>query len=119
MLRATVATIASYVFINRGECSAFALTGDLVVSITHITLLLRQEKGRKGLNAGYMSVRQIASNEAPRIATLLRAFFEGQASMAHPRGRLVRMWSITPRDDVEVWSALTLTDWLQAAYDIG
>ena len=57
VLRATVATIASYVFFNRGECIACAVTEDLVVSNTaHITLLLRQEKGRKGLNAGYKNV---------------------------------------------------------------
>ena len=117
LLRATVATIASYVFFNRGECSACALTGDLVVSSTHITLLLRQEKGRKGLDAGYKNIRQIATHEAPRIAALLRAFFEGQASMAHQRGRaLARRWSISPREDLEVWSALTLTDWLQTAF---
>ncbi len=116
VLRATVKSIASYVFFSRGECSACALTGDLVVSSSHIMLLLRQENGRKGLNAGYKNIRQIASNEAPRIAALPRAFFEGQASMAHPRGRLARRWSITPRDDLEVCSALTLTDWLQTAY---
>ena len=44
VLRAAVTTIASYVFFNRGECSACALTGDLMVNNTHITLLLRQEK---------------------------------------------------------------------------
>jgi hypothetical protein len=116
VLRAAVATIASYVFFNRGECSACALAGDLVVGSTHITLLLRQEKGRKGLNAGYRNVRQIATYEAPRIAALLRAFFKGQAAMSHPRGQLARRWSISPREDVEVWSALTLTDWLRAAF---
>ena len=36
--------------------------------------------------------------------------------MARPRGKLARRWSITPREDLEVWSALTLTDWHQAAY---
>jgi len=52
MLRAAVATIASYVFFNRRECSACAMSGDLVIGNNHITLLLRHEKGRKGLNAG-------------------------------------------------------------------
>ena len=100
MLRSAVATIASYVFFNHGECSACALKGNLVVGSTHIMLLLRQEKGRKGLNAGYNNVRQIATYEAPRIAALLRAFFKGQASMAHPRGQLARRWSISPREDL-------------------
>ncbi len=69
-----------------------------MVSSTHIdkTLLLRQEKGRKGLNAGYKNVLQIATHEAPRIEALLRAFFKGQASMAHQRGELARRWSISP-----------------------
>ena len=78
MLRATIVIIASYVFFYRGECNACALLGDLVVSNTHIMMLLRHDKGRKGFNAGYKSVRQIASNDSPRIAALLRACFEGQ-----------------------------------------
>jgi hypothetical protein len=88
-----------------------------VVGNTHIKLLLRQEKGRKGLNAGYKNVRQIATYEPPRIAALLRAFFEGQAEMAWHTGRKpARRWSISPREDLEMWSALILTEWLQAAY---
>jgi hypothetical protein len=87
-----------------------------VVGNTHITMLLRQDEGRKGLNTGYTNVRQIATHEAPRIAALLRAFFEGQASMAHPRGKLARRLSIAPLEDVEMLYALTLTDWLQTAY---
>ncbi len=63
-----------------------------------------------------MNVRQIAITEAPRIAALLRAFFDGQASMARPRGKLARRWFISHREDLEVWSALILTDWLHAAY---
>ncbi len=51
LLRASVATIAAYVFFNRGKCSACAHTGDLVVSNTRITVLLRKEKGHKGLKA--------------------------------------------------------------------
>ena len=116
VLRAIVATIASYVFFNRGEWSACALAGDIVTSITHITLLLWHEKGKKGLLAGYMNVRQIASHEAPRIAALLRAFFKGQQSIAQPRAKLTHRWSISPREDVEMWSALTLTEWLRTAY---
>jgi len=61
VLRAAIATISSYVFFNRGECSSCALAKDRVVSSTHITMLLRHEKGKKGLLAGYMNVRQITS----------------------------------------------------------
>ena len=112
VLRAEVATVASYVFFNRGECNVCALSKDLVVSSTRITLLLRHEKGRKCVNAGYKNVRQIASNEPPRIATQRRAFFEGHASMARPRGSLARRCSITLRKDFEMRSALNLTEWL-------
>ena len=36
--------------------------------------------------------------------------------MAHPRSRLARRMSISPREDVEMWSSLTLMVWLRAAY---
>ncbi len=71
VLLAAVATIAFYVFFDRGECGACALVGDQVVSDIHVTLLLRQEKRIKGLNVGYNNVRQIASHEAHRIVALL------------------------------------------------
>ncbi len=89
-----------------------------MVSNTHITLPLRQEKERKGVNAGlYKNVRQIATYEPPRIAALVREFFKGQAEMERHIGtKLARRWSLTAREDVEVWSALTLTDWLRAAF---
>jgi hypothetical protein len=116
LLRAAVATVTAYVFFNRGECSACAKAQDVVVNDTHITLLLRHEKGHKGLNAGYRNVRQIAIREAPRIAALLRAFFKGQRSMGPAGDKLSRRWSITTREDKEVWSADTLTEWLRAAY---
>ena len=45
LLRATAASVASYMFFNRGECSACAMVEDLVIDDTHITLLLRHEKG--------------------------------------------------------------------------
>ena len=41
LLRACVAVITAYVFLNRGECGALVLTGDLYVDSRHITLLLR------------------------------------------------------------------------------
>ena len=52
VLRATAASVASYLFFNRGECSAGALVEDLVIDDIHITLLLRHEKGQKTLNEG-------------------------------------------------------------------
>ena len=50
LLRAAVASIASYLFFNRGECSAYTFSSDLIVDDTHITLLLRKEKGRKNVH---------------------------------------------------------------------
>ena len=41
LLRAAVASIISYLFFNRGECSACALSSDIVVDEMHITVLLR------------------------------------------------------------------------------
>ena len=116
LLQAAVATVTAYVFFNRGECNACAQAQDVVVNDTHITLLLRHEKGHKGLNAGYRNTRQIATHKAPRIAALLRAFFKGQRSMGPAREKLSRRWSITPREEREMWSADTLTEWLRAAY---
>ena len=68
-------------FFNLGECGACALRGDIVVDEDFITLLLRQEKGKKALAAGLMNVRQIPCSQAPRIAALLGSFFNGQKSM--------------------------------------
>ena len=52
LLRAAAASIASYLFFNRGECSAYALVNDLDINDTHITLLLRHKKGQHTLNEG-------------------------------------------------------------------
>ena len=38
LLRASIAFISSYIFFNRGECSAICLAEDMVVTIDHITL---------------------------------------------------------------------------------
>jgi hypothetical protein len=51
-LRTSVASIASYVLFNRGECNSGALSDDLVVIDTYIALLLRGEKGKKARNTG-------------------------------------------------------------------
>ena len=58
-----------------------ACNDDIVVNEDFITLLLRQEKGKKALAAGLMNVRQIPCSQAPRIAALLGSFFKGQKSM--------------------------------------
>jgi hypothetical protein len=75
LLRDTVATITAYMSFNRRECGACAPSGDIVVDIMFVTLLLREEKGKKALGAGLRNVRQISCSEPPRFAALLRAFF--------------------------------------------
>jgi len=47
---------------------------------------------------------------------VLRDFFKGQQSMACPRAKLTRRRSISPREDVEMWYALNLTEWLRTTY---
>jgi hypothetical protein len=116
LLRAAVATITSFMFLNRGECGANALLGDIVVEEDCITLLLRGEKGKKNLQDGQRTVRQIPAGAVPRVASLLRAFFAGQNSMRGLLGQRLRRWSLTPQEDLERWSADTLSGWLRAAY---
>ena len=77
LLRAAVATITNYIFFNRGECGACALHGDIVVNDNFVTLLLRDEKGKKALGAGRRNVRQIPCRQAPRFAALLLDFSAG------------------------------------------
>ncbi len=47
LLQASLASITSYIFFNRGECKALCLAEDLVVTDDYITLRLREEKGHK------------------------------------------------------------------------
>ena len=115
LLRAAVATITAYMFFNRGECGACALRGDIVVNEDFITLLLRQEKGKKALAAGLMNVRQIPCSQAPRIAALLGSFFKGQKSMKKRKGPPLRRWALSPAEDLELWSADTVSGWLLEA----
>lgn len=110
LLRACVAVVAAYVFFNRGECGALVWTSDLYVDDDNITLLLRNEKGKK--NRRTKSVRQINARNLPRVAELLRAYCSGTA----PRGRFQRRWALSPADDNASWSATTVGDWLQQAY---
>ena len=112
LMRAAVATITAYLFFSRGECSARALVSDIIVNDTHITLLLRKEKGKKNLSEGHMNSRQVPCSEVPRVAALLAAFFTRQGTM----GQRKRRWSLSPAEDSELWSADTLSEWLVAAY---
>jgi len=111
LLRAAAASIASYVFVNREECSACALVNDLVINYTHIALLLRHEKGRQTLNEGERNARQVPSSEAPRIAAMLAAFFTGAGSM----GPRTRRWALAPAEETKLWTAITLSGWLTTA----
>ena len=43
LMRASVASIVAYIFVNRGECNALCLTEDLVVTNDLIALRLREE----------------------------------------------------------------------------
>jgi hypothetical protein len=115
LLRAAFATITAYMFFNRGEYGACALREDIVVNEDFITLLLRQEKGKHALRAGRMNVKQIACRQAPRFAALLRAFFAGQHTLKGRRGKRLRCWALGPSEDLELWSADTITGWLHEA----
>jgi hypothetical protein len=112
LLRAAVASMVSYIFFNRGECSACALTSDLVVDKKHITLLLRKEKGLKNLQEGHMRTRQVPCDRAPRIAAMLAAFITRTGKMGQRRHR----WALSPAEDKEQWSSYTLSGWLSAAF---
>jgi hypothetical protein len=118
LLRAAVATITAYMFFNRGECGACALHGDIVVDNDFVTLLLRDEKGKKALGAGQRNVRQIPCSKAPRFAALLRAFFAGQHSMKGRNGQRSRRWSLGPSEDTALWSADTVSGWLLLACNV-
>ena len=90
------ASVASYIFFNRGECIAFCLAKDMVVTNDHITLRLREGKGKKGLRAGLRNTRQIACYDLPRAGHLLRACFAGINTMGPP---LTRRWALCREED--------------------
>ncbi len=112
LLRAAAASIASYLFFNRGECSACALMADIAIDDTHTTLLIRHEKGNKALNEGHMNARQVPLAEVPRIAAIIATFFTKAVSI----GRRTRRWTLSPAKDMELWTAENLADWLSNAY---
>jgi hypothetical protein len=90
LLRAAVATITAYMFFNRGECGTCDLHGDIVVDNDFVTLLLRDEKGKKALGAGRRNVLHIPCSKAPRFAALLRDFFASQHSIKGRNGQRLR-----------------------------
>jgi hypothetical protein len=56
LLSACIASIASYMIFNRGECCSTTLINDPVEDDAHITLRLRNEKGHKARNKGQRTV---------------------------------------------------------------
>ncbi len=98
LMRASVATITAYLFFSRGECSARALVSDIIVNDTHITLLLRKEKGKKNLSEGHTNSRQVPCGEVPLVAAMLAAFFTRQGTM----GQWKRRWALSPAEDTEL-----------------
>ena len=81
LMRACIASIASYVFFCRGECVACARREDLVVDATHITLRLNKEKGHQHLREGRKSTMQILVDDAPRVVRAMTTFFNGMQMM--------------------------------------
>jgi len=112
LLRACIASIASYMFFNRGEFRSTPISSDLVVDDAHINPRLRNEKGHKARNKGHRTARQIAVLDAPRPAAALAAYFTGTATLGHMK----RRWALTPAEDAARWSAETLSGWLRASF---
>jgi hypothetical protein len=113
LLRACLASIASYIFFSRGECNASTKRGDLVVDSTHITLRLGKEKGQHARQEGRKNTRQILREDMPRVANALASFFKGVESMGKPRAH---RWALNNDEDRCEWTANESTRWLQAAY---
>jgi hypothetical protein len=112
LLRATAASVPSYMFFNRGECSACALVEDLVIDDTHITLMLRHEKVLKILNVEQRNARQVSSSEASRITSMLASFFTRAGAM----GPRTHRWTLSPTIETKLWTTNTLSGWLTTAY---
>jgi hypothetical protein len=113
LLRALVASISSYVFFNSGECNALCLATDMVITTDHITIRLREEKGKKSLRAGLRSTRRIACSDLPRVGHLLRAYFAGVNTMGPP---LARRWALCREEDKTQCTVLNFSTWLHAAF---
>ena len=95
-MRASVASITSYIFFDRGECSTLCIAEDLVVTDDDITLRLREEKGHKAPHAGMRNTRQIACSDLSRVGNLLRAYFAGTNTMGPP---LTRRCALSREED--------------------
>jgi hypothetical protein len=106
LLRACLATIASYIFFCRGECGACAMKSDLIVNDTHITLRLRKEKGKNALKEGHKNTRQILVDDMPRVAAALRTFF---SLTERKHMKCTRRWATTKEEERCSWSANTST----------
>jgi hypothetical protein len=112
LLRACLATIASYIFFCRGECGACAMKSDLIVNDSHITLRLRKEKGKNALKEGHKNTRQILVDDMPRVAAALLTFF----TLTEKKHRkCTRRWATTRDEERCSWNANTSTEWLHVA----
>jgi hypothetical protein len=104
LLRACIATIASYVFFCRGECGVCARREDLMVGATHITLRLSKEKGHQHLREGLKHTRQILAGGMPRVVRDMKAFFRGTKKKRKMRAR---RWDMTTKENETKWTAST------------
>ena len=111
-MRACIASIASYVFLCRGECGAYARSEDLVVNATRIILRLNKDKRQQLLRDGKKNTRQVLVNDMPRVARAMRDFFRGMRRM---KTRRAIQWALTAKDDKSQWTATTSTEWLLLA----
>jgi hypothetical protein len=94
LLRACIASIASYVSFCRGGCGACARREDLVVDATHITLRLNKEKRHQHLREGRRNTRQILVDDASRVVRAMTSFFNEIQRMGKKR---VRSLAITAK----------------------
>jgi len=87
----------------------------LCLTTDHITLRLREEKGKKGLRAGLRNTRQKACSDLPRMGHLLRAYFAGVRTMGPP---LACRWALCRGENKPQWTASTISTWLHSAFTI-
>ncbi len=111
-MRACIATIASYIFFCRVECGACALREDIAINNPYIALRLRKEKGKNALKKGDKNTRQILTDDMPRAAATMQAFFS-HTEKTNKKGK--RRGATTMDEEKCAWSATTSTKWLQHA----
>ena len=83
-----------------------------MVNNTHITLRLGKEKCHQHLREGLKHTRQILSEDMPRVARVMKAFFKGTERRRRMRAR---RWDMTAKKDEKKWTASISTEWLQTA----